>query len=43
MQLLRLLPAIPELPDIIDDETKELANSEDKALEQENDPVRITS
>jgi predicted transcriptional regulator len=43
MQLLRLLPAIPELPDIIDDETKELAKSEDKTLEEENNPVRIAS
>jgi hypothetical protein len=43
MQLLRLLPAIPELPDIIDHETKELASSEDEVLEKENDPVRITS
>jgi predicted transcriptional regulator len=43
MQLLRLLPAIPELPDIIDAETKELAKSEDKTLEEENNPVRIAS
>jgi predicted transcriptional regulator len=43
MQLLRLLPAIPELPDIIDDETKEVAKSEDETLEHENNPVRIAS
>src|ERR671911_3130511 len=43
MQLFRLLPAIPDLPDIIVDETKELANSEEEALEQQNDTVKITS
>jgi predicted transcriptional regulator len=42
MHLLRLLPAIPDLPEIIVDETKELANSED-IPEQQNDPVKIAS
>ncbi|MDQ3838685.1 MAG: winged helix-turn-helix domain-containing protein [Thermoproteota archaeon] len=43
MQLLRLLPAIPDLPDIIIDETKEQSRAEDKDPERENDPVNITS
>jgi predicted transcriptional regulator len=42
MHLLRLLPAIPDLPEIIVDETKELVNSED-VPEQQNDPVKIAS
>ena len=43
MQLLRLLPAIPDLPDIIVDESKERANPEEEALEHEKDPVKIAS
>ena len=43
MQLLRLLPAIPDLPDIIVDESKVRGNQQDEPLEQENDPVRIAS
>lgn len=43
IQLLRLLPAIPELPDIIDEDTKDVAKSEDETLTRENDPVRIAS
>ena len=43
MQLLRLLPAIPDLPDIIVDESKEQANPEEEALEHEKDPVKIAS
>src|ERR671922_2917452 len=41
MQLLRLLPAIPDLPDIIVDESKDRANPEEDALEHEKDPVKI--
>jgi predicted transcriptional regulator len=43
MQLLRLLPAIPDLPDIIVDESKDGGNQHDEPLEHENDPVRIAS
>jgi predicted transcriptional regulator len=43
MHLLRLLPAIPDLPDIIVDESKERANPEEDALEHEKDPVKIAS
>jgi hypothetical protein len=43
MQLLRLLPAIPDLPDIIVDESKDRANPEEEALEQGQDPVKIAS
>jgi predicted transcriptional regulator len=43
IQLLRLLPAIPDLPDIIVDESKERANPEEEALEHEKDPVKIAS
>jgi predicted transcriptional regulator len=43
MQLLRLLPAIPDLPDIIVDESKDGSNQHDEPLEHENDPVRIAS
>ena len=43
MQLLRLLPAIPDLPDIIVDESKDGGNQRDEPLEHENDPVRIAS
>ena len=43
MQLLRLLPAIPDLPDIIVDESKDGVNQHDEQLEHENDPVRIAS
>src|ERR671918_2044313 len=43
MQLLRLLPAIPELPDIIDDETKEQANTGDGEPERDENPVKIAS
>lgn len=43
MQLLRLLPAIPDLPDIIVDESKDGRNQHDEPLEHENDPVRIAS
>jgi predicted transcriptional regulator len=43
MQLLRLLPAIPDLPDIIVDESKDGGSQHDEPLEHENDPVRIAS
>jgi predicted transcriptional regulator len=43
MQLLRLLPAIPDLPDIIVGESKDGSNQHDEPLEHENDPVRIAS
>jgi predicted transcriptional regulator len=43
MQLLRLLPAIPDLPDIIVDESKARGNQQDEPLEHENDPVKIAS
>ena len=43
MQLLRLLPAIPDLPDIIVDESKGGGSQHDEPLEHENDPVRIAS
>jgi predicted transcriptional regulator len=43
MQLLRLLPAIPDLPDIIVDETREQSRTEDNEPERENDPVNIAS
>jgi predicted transcriptional regulator len=43
MQLLRLLPAIPDLPDIIVEESKDRGNQQAEALEDENDPVRIAS
>lgn len=43
MQLLRLLPAIPDLPDIIVDESKDRGNQHEEPLEHENDPVRIAS
>jgi predicted transcriptional regulator len=43
MQLLRLLPAIPDLPDIIVDESKDRGNHQDEPLEHENDPVKIAS
>jgi predicted transcriptional regulator len=43
MQLLRLLPAIPDLPDIIVDESKEQSNTEDGEPERDNDPVKIAS
>ena len=43
MQLLRLLPAIPDLPDIIVDESKDRGDQHDEPLEHENDPVRIAS
>jgi len=43
MQLLRLLPAIPDLHDIIVEESKEQVNSEEKELEQQNDHVKISS
>jgi hypothetical protein len=43
MQLLRLLPAIPDLHDIIVEESKEQVNSEEKELEQEDDHVKISS
>lgn len=43
MQLLRLLPAIPHLPDIIAEESKELENQVDEELEQENNPVKVAS
>jgi predicted transcriptional regulator len=43
MQLLRLLPAIPDLPDIIVDESRHRGNQHDEPLEHENDPVRIAS
>jgi predicted transcriptional regulator len=43
MQLLRLLPAIPDLPDIIVSESNEHANTEEEEPEHENDPVKIAS
>ena len=43
MQLLRLLPAIPDLPDIIVDESKDRRDQHVEPLEHENDPVRIAS
>lgn len=43
MQLLRLLPAIPDLPDIIVDESKDRGDQHDEPLEHENDPVRIAN
>ena len=43
MQLLRLLPAIPDLPDIIVDESKDRGDQHNEPLEDENDPVRIAS
>jgi predicted transcriptional regulator len=43
MQLLRLLPAIPDLPDIIVEESKDRGNQQAEALKDENDPVRIAS
>jgi len=43
MQLLRLLPAIPDLPDIIVDESKDRGDQHNEPLEHENDPVRIAS
>jgi hypothetical protein len=43
MQLLRLLPAIPDLPDIIVDESKQQSNTEDGEPERDKNPVKIAS
>lgn len=42
-QLLRLLPAIPDLPDITAEESNARENQADEELEQENDHVKIAS
>ena len=43
MQLLRLLPAIPDLPDIIVDESREQPNTENGEPERDKNPVKIAS
>jgi hypothetical protein len=43
MQLLRLLPAIPDLPDIIVNDSKDQSHPEDGEPERDENPVKIAS